>query len=287
MTHSKLLQLERLDLGSVFRCYRLSIALTWGMVIIENLLLALIPLFIGFTIDSLMTGRLHDLTILGGVMLLLTLVAVGRRLYDTRIYGTVRVDLGVALNHQQSNQPVSIRNARLDMSRELVDFLEQQVPELLTGVIQILVALVVLASFGWPSALAAILLSLFMLLLYSGFHRQFVRLNGALNAQTERQVSLLASERPTSLRRHLFLLRGWEVKLSDTEALLYGGIFLGIIGFILTNLWLASASKDVSVGQIFTVVSYSWQYAEAALVLPLTLQNLSRLKEITGRINTR
>ncbi len=285
MKPSPPLYLERLDLISLFRCYRGSIALTWGMVMVENLLLALIPLLIGFTIDSLIAGSAKDLVTLGGIMLVLTLVAVGRRIYDTRTYGTIRVYLGMVLSHKQRDQSISIRNARLDMSRELVDFLEQQIPELLTGITQILVSLIVLASFGWPLALSSTLLILFMLLLYSRFHRNFVRFNGALNAQAERQVALLASMRPISLQRHLLLLRGWEVKLSDTEALLYGGIFLGVTGFILANLWLATANAGVSAGQVFTIVSYSWGYMEAALVMPVTLQSLSRLREITDRIN--
>lgn len=280
-----LLHAQRLNLQSIYRSYSTSLAVTWGLVLLENILLALIPLFMGLSIDSLLAGNGQDLAILGGVMLLLTLVAVGRRIYDTRIYGTIRVDLGLALNQRQGTQPVSVCNARLDMGRELVDFLEQEVPALLTGVIQIVVSLLVLASFGWSLALSAVLLCLFMLLLYRYCHPYFLTFNRALNSQAERQVALLATRRPVSLRRHLRLLRGWEVKLSDTEAILYGGIFVGITGFILINLWLATTNGSRSAGQIFTIVSYSWEYVEAALVLPVTLQSLSRLEEVTHRIN--
>jgi len=286
MKPSALWQAQRLNVQSVYRSYPSRLGATWGLVLLENILLALIPLFMGFSIDSLLEGNSRDLVILGGVMVLLTLVMVGRRIYDTRIYGTIRVDLGLALNQRQAHQPVSVCNARLDMGRELVDFLEQEVPALLTGVIQIVVSLLVLASFGWSLALSAVGLCLFMLMLYRNCHHYFLTFNRALNNQAERQVALLATRRPVSLRRHLQLLRGWEVKISDTEAILYGGIFVGITGFILINLWLATHNGGSSTGQIFTIVSYSWEYVEAALVLPVTLQRWSRLEEVTHRINS-
>ena len=75
------------------------------------------------------------------------------------------------------------------------------------------------------------------------------------------------------------------MKQSDTEAVLYGLIFAAISVFIVGNLWLAARLDGLTVGTIFSIVTYSWEYIGAALILPEALQGFTRLNEITARIN--
>ena len=42
---------------------------------------------------------------------------------------------------------------------------------------------------------------------------------------------------------------------------------------------------EITAGRIFSIVTYSWEFVESALVLPLTLQSWSRLAEIINRTN--
>lgn len=276
---------KKLNLKTLLVSNWRAVSVTWLLVLLENVLMALLPLLIGFSIDDLLAGQSHSLQWLALVMVLLTLIAVGRRIYDTRVYGSIRVEFGLALEQRSVNKQVSLRNARLDMSRELVDFLEKTVPELITGITQITIALIILANFNLLLALTAVVMGILMLFLYSQFHAVFLRLNMALNNQTERQVGVLSLDKRTLLNRHLKLLRLWEVKLSDREAILYGLIFLLISGFVIANLWLATQLSTLTAGTIFSVVTYSLEYVEAALILPATLQGLTRLQEITQRIN--
>ena len=59
------------------------------------------------------------------------------------------------------------------------------------------------------------------------------------------------------------------------------------MGLILFNLWFAAAELSITVGTIFSIISYSWDLVEGALALPITPQTLSRLSEITRRLNGR
>lgn len=276
---------QKLTLQSILRSFKLKIGITWVLVALENVLLALIPLLIGLAIDDLLAGRFNALTSLGIVMVLLTFVAVARRIYDTRTYGSIRVELGKEVCSRHEKLEVSARNARLDMSRELVDFLEEQVPEVLTGVIQIVVSLIVLALFHLYLAVSAFTVTVAMIVLYSFFHGRFYKLNASLNGQMEQQVGILGAAKPVAILSHLKTLRKWEVKISDSEAVLYGVIFLMVIIFILYNLWFGTSLPEITTGTIYSIISYSWSYVEAAIVLPFTLQSLTRLREITERIN--
>ncbi len=276
-----------LTIATLLRVFRGRIALTWAMILCETTLMALIPLFIGFAIDGLLAGRQQELWHLAGLMGALIAVAVLRRVYDTRVYGTIRVELGKALALRSGGLPVSTLNARLGMSRELVDFLEQILPEAMAGAVQLVVAVIILYAFSPWLALAGGVAVLAMALIYALFHRRFYSLNSALNQQTEKQVTILEGRKARPTLVHLLHLRRLEVRLSDTEALLYGAIFIVLLSFILFNLWYAASELEITVGTIFSIISYSWEFVESALALPITLQSWSRLSEIMRRLNTR
>lgn len=274
-----------LSLRHLFRNFRPQIFTTWALLAVENILVALIPLFLGHAIDGLLDGSQRALwevaAVLGGVVV----VAVGRRAYDTRAYGTMRVHFGSEVVERLGERKVSVVNARLDMSREMVDFLEGYVPALLTSVVQLAVSVIVLWGFGLWLGLSSVGVIVVLILVYSLFHARFFVLNQALNSQTEKQVDVIEERRPESLLSHLRKLRHCEVRLSDTDALLYGAIYLGMFAFILTNLWLASRIEAVTAGMIFAILSYSWELVESGTTLPMTLQQWSRLSEIQERLN--
>lgn len=276
-----------LTIATLLRVFTGRISLTWALILIETSLMALIPLFIGFAIDGLLAGSMIELWRLAAIMAALIGVAVIRRVYDTRVYGTVRVELGREQAARSADLPVSALNARLAMGRELVDFLEQTLPEAMAAAVQLSIAVIVLYAFAPELALAGGGAALAMLIIYALFHRRFFRLNGALNQQTEQQVSVLEQRKGRPLQAHLMRLRRHEVRLSDTEAVLYGAIFIVLLGLILFNLWFAATQLTITVGTIFAIISYSWEFIESALALPATLQSWSRLSEIMRRLNSR
>ncbi len=274
-----------LSVNKILRSFPGKVMFTWFLVLLENLLMALIPLLIGFSIDGLLAGDYEPLFITAAVLSGLTLLAAGRRFYDTRAYGFIRVQLGQEITKRKRDLAISQLNARLTMGRELVDFLEEHLPELLTAIIQLIVSIVILVSFDVRLGTTAAVALVAMGLTYTLFHQRFFHGNQCLNEQMEQQVSVLESRRPILIFKHLRALNQWEIRLSDSEALLYGLIFLGMTAFILGNLVICANIPDISAGKIFTVVSYSWEFVQSAFMLPLTLQQWTRLHEITERLN--
>lgn len=274
-----------LTIGNLFRVFRLRIALTWAIILAETGLMALIPLFIGFAIDDLLVGRDTAFWQLAGIMGALITLAVIRRAYDTRVYGAIRVEMGKEQVKRAKDVPVSTLNAQLSMGRELVDFLEDTFPMAMASAVQVVISVAVLYAFAPQLAMAAGAAALGVLGVYMLFHRSFYRLNSALNEQTERQVKTLDRRALFPALAHLLRLRRLEVQLSDREAVLYGAVFVVLLGMILFNLRLATGLPDVTAGTIFSVVSYSWEFVESALALPATLQSWTRLSEIMTRIN--
>ena len=277
---------RKLTIGTLLNVFRWRVGVTWCLILSETALTVLIPLYMGFAIDGLLEGSIRSFVHLGALMAVLTVIGVARRIYDTRVYGTIRVELGNALASRFSNLPVSTLNARIGMGRELADFLEEVLPNAMAGVVQFVVSAVLLFYFSPTLAVSACVVLFGMISVYGLFHANFWRWNRELNQQMEHQVSVLEQRRDRPVLVHLKRLRRFEVKLSDTEAILYGVIFVMLIGLILFNLWFATQNLDATPGMIFSIVSYSWEFAEAALALPVTFQSWSRLSEITVRLQS-
>lgn len=274
-----------LSLGSILKVFWLQVALTWTLTLIETLLLVSLPLLIGFSIDGLLNQDWQPFYLLGITMASLVVISVVRRLFDTRAYGKMRVELGAAVVDKARGSPVSKINARLDMSRELITFLETEAPIVIMAVLQVVVSLIILFSFhGWlaATASAATILALVIYWVASG---RFFKLNGDLNSQTEQQVTVLESGIRESIVLHLSNLRRHAVRISDTEAIVYGLIFVVLLSMLGTNLWFSATQIAASPGQIFSIVTYSYEFIEAAVMLPAALQSLTRISEITQRLN--
>ncbi|MEM7216679.1 MAG: ABC transporter six-transmembrane domain-containing protein, partial [Pseudomonadota bacterium] len=171
------LQGKQLTVKSLLGNYLSRISVTWVLTLLETALAILVPLFIGFAIDGLLEKELADFYWLGAVLGVLIIISVCRRIYDTRVYGTIRVELGKELIARSSRKPVSTQNAQLGMSRELVDFLEEQVPALMNSAVQLIISFSVLFFFHPTLAYAAIVAAGVMIGLYMMFHGRFFRLN--------------------------------------------------------------------------------------------------------------
>ncbi len=262
-----------------------AISINFTLTLFETALTALIPLFIGFAIDGLLNSSNTELFQLVSIFALLIIISVARRLYDTRAYGHIRVSVTDTIALRAKKMPISKLNARLQMGRELVDFLEQEVPEIFNAVVQLAIALIVLYFLNPMLAAAGLISAFIMLLIYSLFHQGFYTLNSIHNQQSEKQVSVLETQSRASLMHHFNRLKSVEIKLSDKESILYGSIFIVLLTFVVFNLWYATLQINITAGTIFSIVSYSWEFISAALVLPITLQGWSRLSEIIVRIN--
>ena len=274
-----------LTLRTLLRLFWFRVGITWFLTFLETGLWVILPLLLGFTIDGLLIRDFEPFWQLCGILAALVIVAVLRQLIDTRVFGTMRVELGKVLAERNRGLPVSALNARVLMARELVDFLEQELPVLMAAIVQLVASVAILFTYHWVLAVAAVLAGGAMLLIYGSFHDRFFRLNRAINARAEKQVRLLDTRTGPAFGRHLRLLRHWEVRLSDTEALVYGLIYAVLMGLVIFNLSFTALVMVASAGAIFAIVTYSWEFMDAAFNLPEALQQWSRLSEIIERIN--
>ena len=274
-----------LSLRTLIRRFWKQVVVTWGLTLIETAGFASMPLVIGWSIDGLLTSNPQPFYGLIGLFAIVLFVAITRRAYDTRAYGTMRVHLGKVQAMRRQRESVSVINARVLMGRELVDFLEQEAPVTMTAFVQVIASVAILFSFHAGLALSAGGSAIVILLIYAAFARLFFRLNRAMNEQSEKQVHALEGRTPKEIAAHFVGLRQQEVRISDAESLVYGLIFAVLLSMLGFNLWFAATQIEATPGKIFSIVTYSLEFLESSVMLPAALQSLTRLNEITERIN--
>ena len=267
--------------------HRLKLALTYALTLVENGLNVLYPYLTGVAIDALLAGRWIGVAPLLIAWTVHLAVGLFRHVYDTRIFTLVYADLAADLVERQRAQGANAAHlaARVALSREIVDFLQVEVPTVAASVVHFVGAIAMLFVLNlWVGALALVALvpmSLFTL----WFSRVSLRLNAALNDRLEREVELVSRGSNAGVRRHFtHRLRFWRVRISDAEAKVWGGIEVVQIALTLATLALLAREGGVTAGAIYAVLSYVWTYGESVNDLPAVVQKVSRLKDIASRL---
>jgi len=259
------------------------LALTVSLVVLEAAGWVLFPLVIGRAIDSVLgdsTRGLYEFAALGIVTMG---IAVGRRLLDSRAYGRIYITLGEEMAASAAASSTSTRTARLGMLKEIVEFFENSLPQLINSVIGLGGTVLILAALNLPVFLGCLGVAVGTVALYALTGGLTMRYNQGLNDERERQVDAVESGDPARVGVHLRALMRWNIKLSDLEAVNFGVVWLFLMGLLVFSIG-SAAQQTLEYGTVFAVVMYVFQFTDSVLVLPLYYQQWLRLREIAGRL---
>ena len=269
-------------LTGIWLTYRQKILATMSMLTLERLCDVAVPFVLGIAINDLIAGSYRGIWLLAALELAVLTIGTLRRLYDTRVYARMYTEIADR-TAKTSTLPVTKRAARLQLGRELVDFFEWELPQLVAAVIGIVGAfamlLYLLPLVGGISVLIAGLIGL----VFVASKRRMFGLNKLLNNELERQVTML--ERDTDISRHLHLgrLARWRIHLSDMEAANFALAELMLAALIIGAVVITTGT-GMSVGGVFAVLTYLIDLAEGLVVLPWTYMQSIRAQEIGGRM---
>lgn len=272
----------RPTLAGIWTTYRVKIAATLSLMTIERLLGVAVPFVLGVAINDLVDGSLRGVWWLVGLEISALAIGTARRLFDSRVYARVYSDVADE-TARRTDLCVSRRAARMVLARELVDFFEWELPDLLAALIGIggalTMLLYLLPAVGGVSVTVGLLVGVVFVL----SRGRMFSLNKLLNNELERQVAVLQSGRAFLRWRHLSRLARWRIHLSDLEATNFAIAEL-LLSALLIGTVVATVQTGLSVGEIFAVLTYLLDLAESLIVLPLTYQQSIRAQEIGGRM---
>ncbi len=273
--------------GSLFLRFRWRISLTLTLVVVESSLEVLYPLLIGFAINDLLAERYDGLIHLGILGVTSVLIGSSRRYYDTRIYSGIYRLVAVELveREQAAGTSVSRTSAHTNLLTEFVDFLEDTIPELIGALVAVVGILVVTAGLSLPVFFGCLALFLLVILVYTITAGRNYRLNAGYNNQFEETVDAIASKRRDRLTNHFHRIMQWNVRLSDLETLNYAVFWIGAVALFLFTPYSAVSAGVLEYGLVFSLLLYVFEFIDWLSDLPLHIQQVIRLQEISKRLS--
>jgi hypothetical protein len=269
--------------------HRPKLALTYALTLAENVLDVLYPFLTGIAIDALLAGSPAGVAPLLLAWTVHLGVGLFRHVYDTRVFTLVYADLASDLVERQRAGGADAAHlaARVALSREVVDFLQVEVPSVAASVVRFGGAVAMLCVLDLRVGALALAALLPVALFTARFGRASLRLNAALNDRLEREVELVARGSVAGVRRHFaHRLRFWRVRISDAEAKVWGAIEVVQIALTLAALAFLAGGRSgaATAGAIYAVLAYVWAYGEGVGEAPGAVGKLARLRDIASRL---
>ncbi len=273
-----------MEVKALFKKYRLTFGFTLSLVLLEAGIAILFPLFIGYAIDDALTESYNGAIQLGILGLVALIVGVGRRVFDSRFYAKVYLHIGSTTISKIEDSRSSLKAARLGMIRELVEFLENSLPELISNVIGLIGVIIIIATLNLNIFYGSIIVTIIIFLIYWITSAKTKKLNKLSNDEFEKQVDIISKNDERELNLHLKEMMKWNIKLSDLEAGNFSISWIVLISFLVTSIIIAVSDGIVKYGALFSLIMYVFQYMENVINLPLFYQNWLRLEEIKERL---
>ncbi|MEM7186076.1 MAG: ABC transporter six-transmembrane domain-containing protein [Bacteroidota bacterium] len=274
-----------MTLKVIFAGYRYRLILTLVLILFEAGMMLLFPLFIGKAIDGALKQQWIGVAYLGALGLLLLVVGMARRMFDSRFYARLYRRSGSQLMERLARHDTSVKTARLGMIRELIEFLENALPELIANLLGLVGVSVILATLHFTIFYASAGLALIILSLYWFSRNKTLRYNRQANNELEQQVTVLSQKNDARTAVHLYRLMKWNIRLSDLEAINFSISWLFALAFLIFSIIVSVGEGPIQYGALMALVMYVFEYIGNVINLPLYYQNWLRLKEIISRLN--
>jgi len=273
-------------LRTIFSQNRAKLLLTYFLFNLENLLRLSQPFVLGLAINDLLHESSNGLLLFVGQHLTHLLICSLRQMYDTRVYSGIYADLATNLVVDQRGREVGLSRvaARSSLSHEFIEFFENHMPLLIKSVYSVVGALVVLAFYDRVLVPICLGLLLPVVVLNRLYSRRTFELNRQLHDQLEHEVDVIDHCQGPAVRRHYDAVASWRVKLSDCEALNFGTMEVFVLGVMVLAMLRTCSSMTATPGDIFAVFRYILMLLMGIDGVPKLVQQFSRLRDLTQRI---
>jgi ABC-type multidrug transport system fused ATPase/permease subunit len=208
-------------------------------------------------------------------------------MYDTRTFSAIYTSLVTRfLKRRYGKSETSKLSAHSTLSRELVDFLESDLPYIIEAFYNIVGSLILL--YFYESSVVLICYAiLFPVIIISYFYGKKMRkLSQLKNDELEKQVSIISIGNNESILKHYNKLRSLQIKISDKEAWNFGIIEMLVLMVIGCSLILSSNMFGTTMlaGNLIGIYNYILKFVSGLDTIPYAVQRFTLLQDIIKRI---
>jgi len=265
---------------------RWSLAVTYGLVVVENTLELLYPFAIGLAVDTLLDGVWSGVIVFASIALSHTAVSFVRQRHDARAFATFSQEIATDLVAHQRDEGIATTTivGRTQLAAEYVGFLERDVPLAITAVFAVFGSLVMLFIYDPVLGAVAAAVALPVALLNRRLMRRSRGIYRHLNDQAEVEVAVIGTGTRDEVRRHFGIVGRQWVRLSDVEAASWSVVEVIATGLAVFAL-IRTTDGGADVGTIFATIAYVWAYIGGFDQIPGVLQRMASLGDIRRRLD--
>lgn len=265
---------------------RWTLAVTYGLVSVENTFELLYPFAIGLAVNALLDQQWTGVAVFAAISISHTAVSFTRQRYDSRSFAKLYAEIATDLVHQQRNDGVatSAIAGRANLAGEYVDFLERDIPLAITACFAVIGSLLMLFLYDPLLGLFATTIAVPVALLNRRLMRRSRRIYHRLNDQTEVEVAVIGTGTHDEVRQHFGILGLQWVRLSDAEAASWSIVEVLAAGLTIFALW-RTTNTAAEVGTVFATIAYVLSYVGGFDQLPSVLQRMASLGDIRQRLD--
>lgn len=265
-----------------------SLIFVYLLFIAESVLLLSYPLVLGKTIDKIIESQyyyvINLILVLGGFMT----TAYFRRIYDTKVFTTIyRKTVLKYINKEIKNgKDTSVINARSNMLRSIVDFLEVDFPYIFHAVFSIFGAVIIIMINY--NLIIGIFVGLFIIpILFTSryFSKKLSIKYSQANDLYEMDVNILDTCEERYIRHHFINKNLLQIKISAIDAKNNLSNELINYSLIILSLIMFTIFESVTVGAIMSLYQYILRFTNGAFMIPSLTIRYVNLKDIISRIS--
>lgn len=273
---------------NIFKRFKKKISITFLLLTLENIFNVLIPFFLGIAINDLIESSYTGVLYFTSIYLLKFVIDVTRRVYDTRAFSSIYVEVADETVDSQikKNASESQTVSRANLIEEVIDFFEQELVQGFSSLFSVVGSIIMLLIYDYRLFLGGVLSIVLIFLVYVFSEKRIYSFNKSMNDQLDKHVDIISAKKRGQIRSHFKKLAFWNIKLSDQESINFGIIELILFGLIIFTLAIAATTGNPTPGSIFAILSYVIEFAEGVFMLPFIYQQKIRLDEIVNRINS-
>jgi hypothetical protein len=207
-------------MSGTIREWRPRLAVTYGLVTVENTFELLYPFAIGLAVDGLLDDSWGGVVLFAVISLSHTAVSFSRQRYDSRSFAKLYELMASELVERQRTGGVDTSSivGRANLAGEYVEFMERDIPLAITAAFAVFGSLVMLFFYDPLLGLVAALVAVPVALLNRRLMHRSRRIFRRLNDETEVEVDVIDTGTHDEVRRHFGILGRQWVRLSDAEA---------------------------------------------------------------------
>jgi hypothetical protein len=283
-----------MKLTTMFRKYRSSILLAFSFVIVEKIAWILEPAVFGDVIDAMIEALAIPpkgspaipLLIWIGIFSVNSGVGTYRRFRDEKIYLRIYNDLvvGIAQRVKKGVLVASRAAARADLSREVVNFYQYRVPDLIEQAIDIGGAVIALTLFDWRLGATCVTILVPTLVMSFLYNRRVSFFQKQIHDQQEDVYRMYSTNDVEQVRLYYNEMAKWKQKTANWGAMNFGVLRLFLLGIFLVILYVAIDLDDFSTGNIYSIAAYVWTFVTSSEYLPEQLESMTSVRDISERL---